>query len=345
MLVRSARGRLVGANPACERLLGYTTGELRGFSMRALTHPDDLPETVARLQELIAGRLDHVHMEKRYRRKDGGIIWARSAVAAVRNQAGGVAHLVFFIEDITEQKRAEDALRASEARFRQLAEHIQDGVWMATADFSEILYLSPAIERLWGVTREELSANPLTNANFIHPADRERVVAAFARELEAPLELRHRVLRPDGRVRWLRVRAIPIRDEQGRVYRVAGITEDVTDRKHAADALEEARRHAARLVQAVREPLGLPYQALAPDAAQADVPEESFAVRAANLTARERQVMELLVAGRPTKAIAAALALSPKTVEAHRGHVMHKMRVRSVADLVRLALLDGGKNP
>ena len=194
MLVRSTRGRLVDANPACERLLGYTAEELRRHPLRVLTHPDDLEETVSLLQDLIAGRRDQVSLEKRYRRKDGTLIWARSAVAAVRGDTGGVEHLVFLIEDVTERKRAEEALRESEARFRQLAEHIQDGVWMATADFSQILYLSPAIERMWGVTREELSANPIANRDFIHPDDRERVIAEFPKQIEAPFEQQYRVI-------------------------------------------------------------------------------------------------------------------------------------------------------
>jgi PAS domain S-box-containing protein len=347
MLVRSTRGRLIDANPACERLLGYTADELRRSPLRALTHPDDLADTVALLQEVIAGTRPHVRMDKRYRRKNGEVIWVRSAVAPVRGADGGIDHLVFFLDEITERKRAEEALRESEARFRQLAENIEDGVWMATADFSEVLYVSPALERMYGVSSADLSKDANANRDFIHPDDRPRVVAQFPTPVEAPVEQRFRVVARDGTTRWLRVRAFPIRDESGRVYRVGGITEDVTDRKRAADALEEARRHAARLVQAVREPLGLLYQALAPDGARAGttMPDEGFAMRVANLTPRERQVMDFLVAGRSTKAIATALSLSPKTVEAHRGQVMHKLRVQSVADLVRLALTSPRETP
>jgi PAS domain S-box-containing protein len=346
MLVRSTRGRLIDANPACERLLGYTADELRRSPLRALTHPDDLTDTVALLQEVIAGARPYVRTDKRYRRKNGEVIWVRTAVAPVRGAGGGIEHLVFFLDEITEQTRAEEALRESEARFRQLAENIEDGVWMSTADFSEILYVSPALERMYGVSSAVLSKDPNANREFIHPDDRPRVVAEFPSPVEAPVEQRYRVIARDGTVRWLRVRAFPIRDERGRVYRVGGITEDVTDRKRAADALEEARRHAARLVQAVREPLGLLYQALAPDGGRGEAaPDESFAMRVANLTPRERQVMDFLVAGRSTKAIAAALSLSPKAVEAHRGQVMHKLHVQSVADLVRLALTSPRETP
>ena len=346
MLVFNTRGPLVDANPACERLLGYTAKELRRAPFDVLAHPDDQHQIVEALQRVIDGGVDHVRIERRYVRKDGSAIWAQSAVAALRDAAGVVQHLVFFIEDITEYKRAGDALRESEARFRQLAENMEDGVWMATADFSEMLYVSPVLERMWGVTREELSANPLANRDFIHPDDRDRVLGAFLTAFEAPVEQRFRVVRRDGIVRSLRVRGIPIRDHEGRVYRIAGITEDVTDRQRAADALEDARRHAARLVQAVREPLGLLYKALAPGVGETESGRvETFAVRAARLTPRERQVAELLVAGRSTRAIAAALGISPKTVEVHRAQVMRKMAVRSVAELIRLALLGPGEAP
>ncbi len=145
-------------------------------------------------------------------------------------------------------------------------------------------------------------------------------------------------MRPDGRHRWLRVRAIPIRDADGRIIRIAGITEDVTDRMRAAEMMEATRKHAARLVEALHESVGVLSHTLALESASGPHDAESFALRAATLTPRQREVMELLVDGRSSKTIADTLAVSARTVEAHWSQVMKKLRVGSVAGLIRLVL-------
>ncbi len=346
MLVRNVSGEPVAANAAFRQLLGYDEADLPSLATRPLTHPDQLAESVQDLQELIAGEREHVHQVKRYRRKDGHYIWVRSAVSALRDATGAVQHLVFFIDDVSDQKQAEEALRESEERFRQIADNIQDAFWMTTADFRVLLYASPAVERLWGAdAARTIARDPMRCLDAIHPDDRARVAALLPpNPMNAPIEIQFRVPTADGAVRWFRVRGIPIRDADGTLTRIAGITEDVTERARAAEVLAEARKHAARLVRAVREPLDVLFRALSssPDEDASETLaafDESFQLRAAKLTAREREVMDLLVAGESTKAIAAALAVSPRTVEVHRSHVMRKLRVRSVAALVRLALL------
>jgi PAS domain S-box-containing protein len=137
---------------------------------------------------------------------------------------------------------AEQALREGEARFRQIAEHIREVFWMTTADFSEMLYVSEGYETLWGRTRESLVREPRSWMAAIHPNDRSGVVATIEAGRTREFDIEYRIVRPDGSMRWVRDRGFPIRDDAGRSYRVAGIAEDITERKQVEDQLKKNER-------------------------------------------------------------------------------------------------------
>ncbi len=152
-------------------------------------------------------------------------------------------------------------VQESEQRFRQLAENIREVFWMSDPAKSEILYVSPAYEEVWGRPCVSLYRDPLSFFEAIHPDDREHVrVASLERQRRGePSDVEYRVVRPDGSFRWVRDRGFPIRDASGRAYRAVGIAEDVTERRRAADALREADRRKdeflAMLAHELRNPL------------------------------------------------------------------------------------------
>ncbi|MEI6085556.1 MAG: PAS domain S-box protein [Verrucomicrobiota bacterium] len=141
-------------------------------------------------------------------------------------------------------------LEESEERFRQLAENVREVFWMTTPDKSQMLYISPAYETIWGRSRASLTAEPLSWADAIHPDDRERVLAAIPQQVEGTYDVEYRIRRLDRSERWIHDRAFPIRDVDGHVYRLAGIAEDVTERKHSELALRDVNQ---LLEQRVRE--------------------------------------------------------------------------------------------
>ncbi len=141
--------------------------------------------------------------------------------------------------EIAERKRTQQELQSSEERFRQLAEHIDEVFWIFASDTSELLYVSPAFEKLWGQTCESLYEQPRSYLNAVHPEDRARVHAGLDRLSRGDYDEQFRVMRPSGETRWVRMRAFPICDEQGRVYRVAGIAEDVTEDVQFHQLLEQ----------------------------------------------------------------------------------------------------------
>lgn len=126
-----------------------------------------------------------------------------------------------------------EALQQSEEKFRQLAENIQSAFWILNLDQREQIYVSPAYTEIWGRSCSNQQITPEVWVDSIHPEDRDRVIAAIAKQLWGNFNEEYRILRPNGDLRWIHDRAFPIRNDQGTVYRIVGIAEDITDRKQA----------------------------------------------------------------------------------------------------------------
>jgi two-component system, cell cycle sensor histidine kinase and response regulator CckA len=136
-----------------------------------------------------------------------------------------------------------EALRASDEKFRQLAENISEVFWIIAADQSEILYISPAYEKTWGRTRRSLYELPRSFLDAVHAADYPRVLNALERLRRGEnYDLEYRVTQPDGQIRWVHDRGTAIRNEAGVIYRLAGIAEDITQRKSTEEQLRQAQK-------------------------------------------------------------------------------------------------------
>ena len=158
--------------------------------------------------------------------------------------------------DITERKQANKQLRASEERFRQLAGNIQEVFWMTDAQTNEELYISPAYEKIWGRSVEELLRNSNIFLKSILPEDRPKVQKDLqAQRNGEATETEYRILRPDGSVRWIWDRAFPIFDDSGKVVRLAGIAVDITERQQAEEALHQSQEGYRLLITAA--PVGV----------------------------------------------------------------------------------------
>lgn len=141
-----------------------------------------------------------------------------------------------------EMRRMQESLRESEQRFRQLAENVQEVFWLTDWRSSRLLYVSPAYERVWGRPLRERYDDPGSWTQPIHPEDRPRVLRAFTEE--APLgsyDVEFRIESGAGE-RWIHDRAFPIKDAQGAVDRVCGISADVTERREREERGREASR-------------------------------------------------------------------------------------------------------
>ncbi|MGE5467376.1 MAG: EAL domain-containing protein [Ignavibacteria bacterium] len=138
---------------------------------------------------------------------------------------------------------AEARLRESEQRFRQLADNVRDVFFLDAADGTP-LYVNPAYQEIWGRSCESLYAEPRSWTDAIHEDDREATVARFEAGLRdfAPFEMVFRIRRPDGELRWIRTRGFPVLGEHGAADRIAGIAEDITERKQHEEKIARLSR-------------------------------------------------------------------------------------------------------
>jgi PAS domain S-box-containing protein len=224
-------GKVIFANPAAITLLGGgDEANVVGRPALAFLHPDEHRVVAARMAEALDGERHTIFQERRYRRFDGEALDLEIAATLYPDPAGPAIQII--IRDISERKKAEAASHESEERFRQIAESIDEVFWITPPDKNRMIYVSPAYEQIWGRPCSELYVNPRNWLTAIHPDDRDRVIAAaMTKQSLGTYDEEYRIVRPDGRERWIRDRAFPLRDETGAIYRVVGLAEDITARK------------------------------------------------------------------------------------------------------------------
>jgi PAS domain S-box-containing protein len=181
------------------------------------------------------------HIIEQMQTADGTMAWVETSKVPLHDAMGNVIGILGTYEDITERKRAEEELRESEEKFRQMAENIGEVFFIFTPDWKQTIYVSPAYERVWGRPLKEVNCNSLAWLEGVHPDDRGLPLALVNKNIGGDIPdadiVEFRVLRPDGTVRWILARTYPVLDEQGEVCRITGIAEDITDRKHAENEL------------------------------------------------------------------------------------------------------------
>jgi PAS domain S-box-containing protein len=143
-------------------------------------------------------------------------------------------------EERRKRVRAETELQEVAQRFRELASNSRDVFWFMSVEPELMLYISPAMEAIWGRPASEFYGDPRAWAASVHEEDRGRVDEAFGRWIGGAAERfdeQYRVVRPDGSARWVHDTGTRIRDESGRVVRVSGIARDITRRRQAEEEL------------------------------------------------------------------------------------------------------------
>lgn len=214
------------ANGTYAKLTGYTTEELKQISIGDLMPPEDAKANTLLKAQMLEGKIPGYVIEKRYIRKDGTSKWVKSSVSLGTNRIGKPAYIVGVIEDIDERRKAEEALKASEAKFRFMAEYMPPKVFTASAD-GTLDYFSPQWQSYTGIKRDRLDIQGWRNV--LHPNDREESMRQWQYSVQTgkPHSLESRFRRADGEYRWHVTTAHAMRDDDGSIIKWIGSATDI----------------------------------------------------------------------------------------------------------------------
>ena len=252
MSVAGPDGRIIQVNEAFCRMLGYSEQDLPGRLWSELVHPDDLEPSLQMGEQLRRDPDRCVEAEKRYIHRSGNAVWGRMRMSAVRDTDGRPRYFVVHVEDITERKRAEQALRESEDRFRLMADSCPMLMWI-TGPRGETQFVNKAYQEFCGTTWEDVREGKWHA--LVHPDDVAEYVEAFelAVRKHAPFHAEARIRRADGEWRWVASYAEPCFSASGECVGYVGICPDMTERKQAELALRSSEEKFRQLAENIRE--------------------------------------------------------------------------------------------
>ena len=239
LAVATQDGELRLINQALCDFLGYSKDEMVGTPLRLFSHPDDLAETIDAFDRLFRQEFVIHDFEKRYVRKDGETVWGRVWLSTINDQNGKPLEALAVIQDITQRKDHEIALRESETQLR----HAQSLAKLGTFDRNisdDTVTWSAEARRLYGVSDSEVISTERF-VSLIHPDDRERVSETLkSMSPDNPtFEIELRVQRDDGSVRHTHTFGEMVFDEDGNATRLIGTNQDITERKLAEQKLRD----------------------------------------------------------------------------------------------------------
>ena len=239
-------------SPTVEIIGGNKPEDMVGHSMSEFIDPSFLPKIKEQFNKVMAGSLSS--MEYRVKAKSGEYRWVRSSSRIILKENMPIG-MRGVLTDITERKQADMLLMQSETRYRLLADHMKDTVWLMDMNL-KTTYISPSVEKLRGYSLEELQQLPLDQQ--LTPASFQVAMEAFSEEMLKVMadpnyfilrNLELKFYRKDGTTYWSENKFSLIRDESGNPISIMGEGRDITDRKRAEEALQNRERYQRALLR------------------------------------------------------------------------------------------------
>jgi PAS domain S-box-containing protein len=229
VIITDTKGEIEYANPKFTSITGYNIEEVIGKTPSILKSGYTSRQEYAKLWQTISSGQEW-RGTFRNRKKSGDLYWESASISSIKNEKGEVTHYIGVKEDITARKKTEEALKESEEKFRQIADTIHDIFWMTSPDGSEVIYINPSFEKLWGVSSEALYKDSSLWMKPILFEDRGMVQEMFTydRLTKGEFDVEFRILNAKGNVSWIHAVGYPIRNNKGEVYRISGIASDIT---------------------------------------------------------------------------------------------------------------------
>ena len=246
-------GRWKRIPPTLCDFLGYTESELYAGHCSDVTHEDDRAEDALQIQRLVNGEIRSFEREKRYVRRDGKTVWAYINCSLVRGESGDPAKFLTYIQDVTERKSVEEAVRLSDERHRMLVNGLAEGVTLYDRNMN-LLASNESACRILGLTKTQLEGRSLI-------ADEWRTITTShepylpkdypaSKTLKSGVVLDNQIMgvhQPDGILRWISINTRPLfRNGEQTPYAVIALFEDVTEARNVEESLQLSQRSLAK---------------------------------------------------------------------------------------------------
>jgi PAS domain S-box-containing protein len=256
VVITDAQGIILWVNPAFTRMTGYSSAEVIGQNPRLLKsgeHPEAFYKDL--WSAITSGKSWTGEMTNR--RKDGSVYVEEQTITPVLDAGGNPAYFIAVKQDRTLRRRADDALRRSEERYRLLAENISDVIELYDLGMNAV-YVSPSVQQLRGYAPDEVTARPMMDQ--LAPGSRDLVVRVFREEMEMarsgrgdPARSRTvelEILCKDGTTAWTESRLTAVRDSGGSLTGIVAVSRDITERRRVEETLRDTSQTLRTIIDA-----------------------------------------------------------------------------------------------
>lgn len=245
-------GNIEYLNDAWNRVTGYSKSEWLGKSFAGLLHPEDLQYIQGQFENVVYSKMQRT-VEGRYKHKSGLYRLGEYTITPELDN-DEVVSVVGIARDITERKQTENAARKSGEILETVTRNIEEVIYVMPSDYASVVYVSPGIQNLYGVSQEDLSGDPMSWTRYINPDDMQRITSDLKQQEDNAIEghqsQEFRVNHPERGEIWVSSLVYPVEAKTGNVV---GISTDITERKCAENALRQSEKRFQEVAENSRE--------------------------------------------------------------------------------------------